>query len=435
MSKRGRKMWVIASAIAITSGFLGCGESDDVSSAVSKAGDDLSTLSPSGSTPAPDGMRRETYTRVAQELSGAARSGEGDIRGVAYMLASQAESGSAQVAHHTLRPLASVLTDTSMLIQSELGSHELYVARAESIASYDASEDRAEVGQRIESLEAERASIRRERDVVASRIESLREEASAFNAEAQSLRTRAAEMRLEAENMDHGSERVVLVEEAVAVGREADAEARQAEERRAEARNLVPLLDRQERELARVNKQIASAQSTLERIDQAVNDRRERAREARAEAEDAASTVRQRAESLVELINGEFAETYAKMGGAFDSALSSVSQASRAGSREDARASRGVIEHAAYIAHREASESLAVALMALENASEAGVSVEWIDEVRSMHEEARSRAEELREAAMNSLGSSGVRGEAGDRMARLAERLAPEEDSGESSGQ
>lgn len=435
MSERGRRMWLVASAISVASALAGCGDSDEVTKAVSKAGDDLSTLSPDGSTPAPDAMRRETYSRVARDLSGAARSGEGDIRGVAYMLASQAQAGSAQVAHHELRPLTSRITDTAMLIQSELGAYKLYVAQAESNASYDASEDRAETSQQIESLEQERASLQNERDEVSSRIESLRDEASAFDADAMERRTRSAEMRIEADNMDYGPERVELVTEAVAIGREADAEARKAEERRAEARNLVPRLDRIERELTRVNKQIDSARSTLERIEKAASDRRERARDNRAKADDASSTVRERAESLMALIQGEFSETYTQLRDDFDSALSSVSQASGAGSREEARASRGVLEHAAFIAHRDAAESLDVAVATLVNATEAGVSVEGVEAVRAMRQEASDRANEMREAAMNSLGSSGVRGGAGEGMARLAERLAPSDQSDESEGQ
>lgn len=434
MSVRGRIVRMIGVWAGTVLLLSGCGDSDEVSRAVYRASDALTTLSPDGSTPAPAGLRGETYERVSGELSSAAREGEGDIRGVAYMLGARAEMGSAQLAHHELRRLAGRMSDVAMLIQDELGVRRMHLARAGSNASYDASEDRAKVNDRIASLEEERSALVSRRDEISSRIESRRARAGELSDRAEVLRQESAEMRLEAESMDFGESRVALVERAVERGREADARAREAAGLRAESSNLAPSLDRMSREVGRVDRQLESSRDTLDRISGMVSDRRARARKARAEAESIAESIRGRASGLVELIRGEFAETYERAGSHYESALSSVSGASRGGARDGARAVRGVIEHASYAAYREAADALSVAVTTLGRARDAGVEVSELDAARDLLDRAREKAESMRESAVDSLGSSGVRGDAGDGLSRLAQKLAPAPEEGSGDG-
>jgi len=331
--------------------------------------------------------------------------------------------GSAQLAHHELRGLAGRLTDTAMLIQDELGVRAMHLAQAESSASYDASEDRSTVDDRIASLERERSGLVSRRDELSALIGSKRDRADELSDRSSALRQESAVMRLEAESLDYGESRVALVKRAVETGREADALAREAAGLRSEVSNLEPTLDRVGREVRRVESQLDSSRETLDRIAEMASDRRDRARGARAEAGASAETIRGRIGGLVALVTGEFDETMVRVGSRFDSALSSVSSASRAGARDEARAGRGVIEHASYVAHVEAAEALSVAVKVLENAREAGIEVAGLEDVRSRRDSAREKAEAMRTSAMSSLGSSGVRGEAGDGLSRLAESL------------
>ena len=67
----------------------------------------------------------------------------------------------------------------------------------------------------------------------------------------------------------------------------------------------------------------------------------------------------------------------------------------------------------------DASETLGFVLSALENADAAGVSIEGLDEVRTLHDETLARRDELRSSAIGSLDS------AGGGLTRVAERISP----------
>jgi len=401
----------------------GCGESDQVGLAVRDANHEISTLSPSGSTAAPAQLRNRVYGQVANDLDSAARAGDGDERGPAYLLAAQAKSGQAQIAHHAMRETLSEIVHLSSRVQSNIGTLLSFDAQAGAFESYDASADRAAVQQQIAALEQELAGIQSEQGALTHEIQDLSMRADSFTGKAKAIRGKAAELRNSAERLD-GEARLSAITRAVELSRDAQNQDREADELAAIIENSKPQINVFERQSKKVERQLASARETQKRIDLSASQRREQARTTRANAAQSREVIGGDIERLVGILAGSFADSYAGATSAYDSALSTLGRAASSGSRDESRASKGVMEHAALVVERDAQGGLRLAERALSNAQAAGVDVPGLDELRATLAEIKLRGADLLGRARDSLDSSGVRGEAGDGLMRLSKQLS-----------
>jgi len=400
----------------------GCGDTDQVGVAVSEAHHEISTLSPSGSTAAPAELRSRVYGNVAGDLEAAARNSEGDDRGPAYLLAAEAQSGKAQVAHHAMRESLSEITHLAVRIQSNIGMLLSHDSQAGAFESYDASADRARVQKQIESLTSELADIGFERQGLESEVSGLRQQAESKAAKARETRNQAADLRNSAERLD-GEARLNVITQAVQFSREADMHERGSDELNAVIEHQTPQIAFFESQRERVSQQLASARATLGSIDSSASQRREQARSARANAAGVREQLSSDTGALMQAINGRFAELYAQATSGYDTAIGTLGRAGSGGSRDESRASKGVLEHAALIVERDALGALRLAEYSLASAQEAGVDVAGLAGIRETVQSITERGADLLGRARDSLASSGVRGEAGEGLTRISEKL------------
>lgn len=282
-----------AATIALAAGLLlgGCGERDEVASTLHEASVKLQMISAgTGASPAPDRTTEvyEEVRRMVQPIAGQGRTGE---RAAGHLLIAQATLGQAALATRDATTFDISTRRLEDLVSLRLADFQRTLARAETFAAFDASEELDRIRADRDDLQNELASLQTRREDLLAQIRDLRSQVDELAKEARRERGLAGELRME---MDR-----VTATEAKEIGEHARLHTRAADgyEHRmglleAEADQLDPQAKAVDLEIGRVETLLSDLEDRQSTLDEESQTASQRARRLRADADEIAAEIR-----------------------------------------------------------------------------------------------------------------------------------------------
>lgn len=326
---------------------VGCdGGSDRLASEVELIQTRLEAMHTSGGAPAPAGHRVKVYNDTIakiQDLSGSAT--EAQQATLALILAN-VKAGLADIeAQEALGKIAEV-TRAGSLVRSALDMYTSQHALADSMLGYSPSEDLASLDEQTAAIESRMAEARRALASSDQELAALRQEAEELRAKAQSERDKAS--RLEVESLSQPTEaRASMIEQARDHLLAAGELERQLGQLQIEIDQIEPLSAGSEDEIVRLQRQLdrlTLARSSVREMDRELTRASEAARQ---QANEAATEIARRFETLTKLVDDELIPAYDEAMSKLNAAASDAGRARNAGDRSMAQITTGSIASSA----------------------------------------------------------------------------------------
>ncbi|MGP1271776.1 MAG: hypothetical protein ACTS22_00425 [Phycisphaerales bacterium] len=406
-----------AGALLLAAPLAGCLEDDELGRAIDSVSSSLSALAVEGSAVPGEQMRTSTYEEAIRTLRPLVSEGTQAQQAAAHLLIARAEFG---LSSGPAARVAAVSRDARALI-SEVNAERGKLLTLESVASavgsFDASDEIAELRQRIQdrirSVETEQQRLAQ----VEASVTELDNQADAADEEAQQIRVQESTLRDRALALP-ATEALPIFEQAAELRVQADTLAADAERLRAQADVIRPQIGEVQAEISRLTEQRRLAEESIESLNAEAEASRREAQSITSQAAEVRSAIQQKASELAGLVEAQLAPAFDAAVESFDAAASSARRAT-SGERTAARLVLGEVEQAKAGLAASYAELLDAAVATLDAAGLAAES----SSMRDRAEAARTLASEAIAEARTNFESAGVRGDAADRLDSVIARL------------
>lgn len=441
---RGNR-WTLLAVCGLSLGIVGlpgCDQESEHTRSIREASDRLASLLPETSKVpevifvdgrSPDdpnafGYRQQALERVVQSLSTATTQGNAAEKASASVLSSNAHLALAKGDYLAAQEGVRSAISLSLQARSALAAWIRLQGSIAALSQYDPAPEIRAIDTQVAALGKEVEAQRARQQQVESRVASLRAAAGAEADRARAERQREQALREQARHLSE-TEGLILIEQATAHRRSADAFDVKAADLEAQADRIAPELGEIALDLSRTNNQRAS----LERARQDVNSRANRYEEqisrARADATSAQAEVEEAVRAIGTLAEGDlrqaFENTQARLDRAIAAASAGAREAKAAGNLAlgAARQTLGELEWSrAQVAalHAALMRDLAAVQPPLANRAAYAQEQQRLD---AAARDALERATAAFTEAHDAFQASGGRGEASIALERLGQRL------------
>lgn len=410
-----------------------CDGDDGSTDAIEEAQRTLASAHIGGAAATTEDLREQRYATVVSTLRPVANTGSDAQRAAAQALLSQAQAGQADI----LADRAQAMEREAMADASTLRSafENLVVglrAQAEAGTTGGTSADQQQAATQVRQIESERAEAQSHLASLRSEIESIRQQMSAAEAAAAEARSREASLRAELLGAV-GASRTDLTVRAVEAQREAAAYERERATLDSRLSVLQPEAEQVQREIDSLTRRIELLEASRERMQTLDQTMRDRAAEDLRSAAEAAEQLVNDLAALDDMRESDLASAWDSAISAYEQAIGSMRQASNAApraDRTDAMISLGSLQQSLAELHAARARGQARYAMLLERLLEAEPALprasmirQYLERVRNSEASQREAARSAYEDARTSYQQSGARGEVGERIDALVERL------------
>ncbi len=422
--RTGAEFFLFA-AIALTS--AGCDEPDaDSRQLLAQASWELRGVTAADKPEQlPAASREAVYEKINRTLGPVRSADDETLQQSAKMISAAAMEGLASVHSARATHLQETLLTSISRVRTIADQAQAQLSLAAALESFDPDKELSAQQSLAEEKKAEIVQARNGRHQRQTKIDELREEMAQHQTQRSTLRTQEAEIRSRALSAA-GDERAEMIRQATKVQRAADEQAMSVALLEAQIARNEPDLAAFELEIGRLESQLRSLNDSVDEMQARLDAAREQAELSRADAEMVADAYRAGVESIVELLTGEYAaasdaaEAAAEQGANYlrgvrdpDAAVRRAKLLQKLG---DIRASRASVEADL--------ERLVKMVIALEPALPGVEGLTGFLEQSGIDGQARRAAAiEAYAAARDQFGSAGLRGEARDRVDKVAQEL------------
>lgn len=421
-------------AAGTTSGLAGCDGTSEASEAVRTAALEMQTLSLGGANPIPGrDYRVESYQRIAAKLRPHTTGGSAGTTAAANLLLARAQAGlggvqAEELAEAERRTLTSV-TGLWAMLDRYLGEQ----VSAEALEQYDPTPELADLDKQIRAKEEDTARVIQQKQALERELAELEARAAAESEKARAQRLQETKLRQRAANL-RAVEQAQLIEQANEHKRQADAHDKEASLLRAQIAQRQPEVREFDALIARLTDQRGLLDEAKKEVQAFANSTRDRAKAARAEAENVAKNIRNALEELKKL-RAEIPELADKTLQSYSAAVSAANAAARgsdlsAETRAQAKLTAAASTHARADILALRAEGATVYAKLVRALADAEPPLPNAAELRQLADGEEQKALDLKEEAEKALAeateayaNAGGRGEAQERLQRLTEEL------------
>ena len=410
--------------VALAAGLPACDQREAAELKVNTAKSQILANSNGGLSPAPDAVRTKSYNKVTAEFQGDTLTGP-----AGKLLSAQATLGLGDIAAGKLVEAEGAVYQ---LVSNARAQLELYLqqdAMATASTGHDRSAD-------MKQLQSASTGLANELDAAQKSLAQFQAAATALQDKSKSLAASAKAKRVEGDTLRaaaaglEAEPRLNAVKRSVALQREGDALEVQQGEIELQMLAVNEKVAEAQRNVARIQRQIELTAEAMQRVKDSDALRAEQARASRelskATAAELAKAFDEAAAAIEQHLKPAFSETKSKY-----SAAASAAQSGQDSDKLVASLTIGAAKQAlagatsTYAATIDQAASLAARISAAPNLPDAAKYQKIAETLSADVKPALEDAAGARSDAANRFASAGAKGDAGEMLKRLSDRLSP----------